>query len=241
MGRLFNEKMWALGRYALNYWQYSSCQWYISVKKWHFTSNWKSSRNDGDLTSHVLSLGDAVFDVTIRNPSGTLTIEKQANNFIAPWWWLVSMLVDCYATIVLLLQSNCWDWVFNWVLKILLFFRHLSCTSNVSFSMSKKEHFLSFHQAGFWRNRIIVMSRSRPPQMLLDSIILRLLIVYSLLTASVWKIKQMRTFMYFFGLDYLLAYMCRIPYVSKRITGNGKKRKGKSSKYLFFFYYWYFI
>ena len=183
----------------------------------------------------MFRLGDAVFDVTIRNPSRTLTIEKQANNFIAPWWWLMPMLVDCYVTIVFLLQSNCWDWVFNWVLKILLFFRHLSCTSNVSFSMSKKDHFLSFHQAGFWRNRIIVMSKSRRPQMLLDSNILRLLIVYSLLTASVSKIKQMRTFMYFLGLDYLLAYMCRIPYVSKRITGNGKKGKKKAANIYFSF------
>ena len=77
MGRVFNNKIWAMDRYTLEYWQNSLRQWQDVKKSGILLEIEKPAEASGsDLTFCVFSLEDTVTHLPVTDPSKILTIEK---------------------------------------------------------------------------------------------------------------------------------------------------------------------
>ena len=77
MGRVSDNKIWAVDWHTFEHWQHSSRQRQGSGKKGPLLQIEKAHKvSNGDLTCYVFSLEDTVTHLIVTNPSGILTIEK---------------------------------------------------------------------------------------------------------------------------------------------------------------------
>ena len=77
MGRVSDNKIWAMDWHTFDYWQHSSWQRQGSGNKGPLLQIEKAPEaSNGDITCYVFSLEETMVHLIVTNPSWILTIEK---------------------------------------------------------------------------------------------------------------------------------------------------------------------